>query len=277
VTNRSISIDGVNIAYDDVGEGRPVVVLHGFTGDTTTVVDLADRLAEASGPGRNRRMTIDFVGHGNSDSPADGDAYTMSAHVEQVRRVIETHGKGPVDLVGYSMGSRVALSLAIAHPELVRSMSLISPSPGLATESERRKRVVADMKLAHQLLVEGLEPFIDYWMGLPMWDSLKTALGPEGWDASRKQRLTGDASGLAASLIGCSTGAMPALHDHLAQLSMPVQLVVGEHDAKFRAIASEMASAIPNCRVAPAGGAGHAVHLERPDATAGAITKFMGR
>jgi len=192
----------------------------------------------------------------------------MSAHVEQVRRVIETHGKGPVDLVGYSMGGRVALALAVAHPELVRAMSLISASPGLASEAERRKRVIADMKLAHQLLVEGLEAFIDHWMGLPMWESLEAALGPAGWDASRAQRLTGDPSGLAASLIGCGTGAMASLHEQLPSLTVPVQLVVGEYDTKFRAIASEMASALPNC---------HAVHLERPEAAAGAIAKFLGR
>ena len=268
MTVRSVDVDGVLISYSDVGEGPVRVALHGFTGDRSTMEPLADAVG-------GRRLVIDLVGHGDSDSPEVGDAYTMEAMVRQVLAVVDTATNGPVDLIGYSMGGRTALSFTAAHPARVRAMSLIGATPGLAAEIDRKKRIIADTKLAHRLLTEGLETFVDHWMGLPMWDTLWAAVGEDGKAASREQRLRGSASGLAASLIGCGTGAMPALHDRLPTLNVRTQLVVGELDEKFRTIAAEMANALPNAKVAVAGNAGHAVHLERPDDAARAISRFL--
>lgn len=269
MTVRSITLDDVRISYSDVGEGPVRVVLHGFTGDRSTMEPLADAIG-------GRRLVIDLVGHGESDAPEVGESYTMPAMVRQVLAVADTATTGPFDLIGYSMGGRTALSLAAAHPARVRAMALIGATAGLADEVDRRKRVIADTKLAHRLLTEGLEPFVDHWMALPMWDSLWDAIGDEARVASKEQRMQSNPSGLAASLIGCGTGAMPPLHEQLARVTSPTQLVVGELDEKFRTIAGEMATAMPSAKVAVAGGAGHAVHLERPDAAATAISRFLG-
>jgi 2-succinyl-6-hydroxy-2,4-cyclohexadiene-1-carboxylate synthase len=270
MTDRSIDVDGVRIAFSDVGEGPITVYLHGFTGDRSTMEVLADAIG-------GRRIIIDLVGHGDSDTPNEAEAFTMAGMVNQVRRVIESQTQSPVDIVGYSMGGRTALSLAVAHPTMVRAMSLIGATPGLETTKERRLRIIADTKLAHLLLTEGLEVFIDHWMGLAMWESLRAAIGEDAWAESREQRLRNNPSGLAASLIGSGTGVMPPLHQQLKELTMPIQLVVGELDTKFRAIAAEMASALPNAKVAVASGAGHAMHLERPEACASVIARFLGR
>jgi pimeloyl-ACP methyl ester carboxylesterase len=90
-------------------------------------------------------------------------------------------------------------------------------------------------------------------------------------ELAREDRLRSTASGLAAALRGMGTGVMTPLWDRLGELAMPVTLIAGEHDEKFRAIAERMAEGIPDARVVVAGGAGHAVHLEAPDVIADAL------
>ena len=85
-------------------------------------------------------------------------------------------------------------------------------------------------------------------------------------DAVDADRRRNTASGLAAALRGLGTGVMPSLWDRLGELALPVDLVVGERDAKFRAVAERMAAALPDARLHVVAGAGHAVHLEAPDA-----------
>ena len=87
-------------------------------------------------------------------------------------------------------------------------------------------------------------------------------------DADRRRNT---AAGLAAALRGLGTGVMPSLWGRLTELTVPVTLVVGDRDAKFLAIAEQMASALPAARLVVAEGAGHAVPLEAPDVVAAAI------
>jgi pimeloyl-ACP methyl ester carboxylesterase len=89
--------------------------------------------------------------------------------------------------------------------------------------------------------------------------------------AAHADRLRNTAPGLAAALRGLGTGVMPPLWDRLGELAMPVTLVVGERDDRFRGIAERMAGAIRECRVEVIAGAGHAVQLERPEAVAALI------
>ena len=94
---------------------------------------------------------------------------------------------------------------------------------------------------------------------------------PQVRTAVREQRLRSTPAGLAAALRGLGTGALPSLWERLSEVTVPVHLVVGERDAKFRATAAEMAAALPRARVHVVGGAGHAVHLEAPAAVAEVI------
>ena len=81
-------------------------------------------------------------------------------------------------------------------------------------------------------------------------------------------RLRNTPAGLARALRGLGTGALPSLWDRLGELAMPVTLVVGERDVKFRSIAGQMASGIAGAEVVVVAGAGHAVHLEAPERVA---------
>lgn len=263
-----VEVEGVEIAYDVVGHGPAVLLIHGFTGDRSTMAELAHGLAVD-----HTVVSVDLIGHGDSDSPANPDAYSMTAAARQLAAVADQVG-GAVDVIGYSLGGRVALSFGVQRPELVRTLTLIGGSPGL-TGDARIERARADEALADDIEARGLEAFVDRWMALPMWRSLERRWGPDRWATSRRQRMSGSTVGFANSLRGMGTGVMTPLCDELPALERPVHLVVGQEDVKFVAIARDMASRLSDATVTTIAHAGHAAHLEQPTTTLAAVRAWL--
>ena len=160
------------------------------------------------------------------------------------------------------MGGRVALHAALSLGARVERLVLVGASPGLATAEERAARAAEDAALADRIEAIGLEAFVREWAAQPLFDGMPRGVA----ELARSDRLRNTASGLAAALRGLGTGVMPSLWERLGELAMPVELVVGERDEKFRAIAERMEGALPDARLHVVPGAGHAVHLEAPDA-----------
>ena len=140
----------------------------------------------------------------------------------------------------------------------------------------RAARRKADEELAERILRDGLEDFVDQWMANPLFAS-QARLGEAALARARAERLRGSPAGLAGSLRGMGTGTMPPLHDELARLRLPVLCVVGEEDAKFRAIAEGIVAALPLAELKMISGAGHAAHLEEPRAFARAFASFASQ
>ena len=166
--------------------------------------------------------------------------------------------------LGYSMGGRVALQYAVAQPARVAALVLESASPGIADPTERAARVRSDEALADFVEREGLAAFVDRWERLPLFATqarLPTATRdtPAAGSAWRTTR-----SAWPTHSAGIGQGAQEPLHDRLGDVEAPTLLVVGEEDAKFRYLATEMASAMPAARVEVVAGSGHAPHLEQP-------------
>lgn len=241
-----------------------VVVLHGFTGAAVTMRDLAARVDPAA-------IVPDLAGHGPGPHPDVPSRYTIDAMVDDVLAVAD----GPLDLVGYSMGGRVAFSAACRAPERVRTLSLIGASAGLHESAERAARAEADDALA-DLIERDLTAFVDRWMANPLF-ATQARLGDAFLAEARAQRLTNDPAALAMSLREASTGRMPSLIDQLDCCVMPVGLIVGADDAKFRTIAADLQSRLPNARTHVVADAGHAAHLEQPTAVAAAVHETIGR
>jgi 2-succinyl-6-hydroxy-2,4-cyclohexadiene-1-carboxylate synthase len=162
-------------------------------------------------------------------------------------------------LAGYSLGGRLALALALRIPDRVERLVLISASPGLANDGERAARRSADDALADRIEAIGVESFARAWAREPIF----AGQPPEVAAAAHADRLRRSAGSHADQLRGLGTGVMPPLWERLSELKMPVSVVVGERDTKFRAIAERMGFPMA---VIP--GAGHAVHLEAPAAVA---------
>ena len=179
-------------------------------------------------------------------------------------------------MLGYSMGGRLALYLALRYPGRFRRLMLESASPGIADDAARLERRRQDDALADAIEATGIAWFVDYWQGLPLWRTQAT-LELAVRQAQRRQRLGNDATGLANSLRGMGAGAQPSLWHELPGLRLPTLLLVGELDHKFRAINQAMARLIPDVRLERIPDAGHNTHLERPAEFARRLRSCLGR
>jgi 2-succinyl-6-hydroxy-2,4-cyclohexadiene-1-carboxylate synthase len=251
------------------GDGRAVVLLHGFTGSTATMAGLAEALRSRG----CRTVRVDLPGHGRSTGSAEPADYALDRVTDRLAATIAGLTR-PVDLLGYSMGGRVALAYALDRTSDLRTLVLIGASAGLADPAERSERRAADDALAQRILDEGLEAFVDRWMAQPLFAS-QERLGPQHRRAARAQRLDNDPAALAACLRGLGTGSQLALHERLPSLALPVAVVTGERDEKFSAVAEEMVTSLPDAVHIAVEGVGHAPHVEAPLATADALGAFF--
>jgi 2-succinyl-6-hydroxy-2,4-cyclohexadiene-1-carboxylate synthase len=227
-----------------------LILLHGFTQTGRSWETVVHALAA-----RYRALAPDLPGHG----AFAGRRPVSFAACDAYLRVL---AERPVTLVGYSMGGRVALHAALAAGAHVERLVLVGASPGIADPAERAQRARADAELADRIEAIGIEAFVREWAAQPLLASMPRGVaGAAGVD-----RLRNTAPGLAAALRGLGTGVMPSLWDRLGELAMPVDLVAGAGDAKFRALADRMAERIADARVHVVPGVGHAVHLEAPEA-----------
>jgi 2-succinyl-6-hydroxy-2,4-cyclohexadiene-1-carboxylate synthase len=269
VRTQMIDASGVRLHVRREGSGEPVVLLHGFTATGASMVPLGRRLG-------GETITVDLVGHGASDAPFDVAHYTMGAMVSQLRALFDIVDVAAAHLVGYSMGARTALSFAAAHPDAVRTLTLIGGTPGIADAEESRERVRADEALADRIVRDGVPAFVDHWESLPLFASQRR-LPEEERARIRAERLAQRAHGLANHLRGAGTGAMPSLWTRLGTVRAPTALLVGALDPKFGAIAAAMAARLPHAVVTVVDEAGHAVHLEDPSAVARAARALQAR
>ena len=233
-----------------------LLLLHGFTA-TGAGWDAVRRHVDAE---RYEPEAPDLRGHGgrSHDRPV-----TIEACVDDLRQ------SEPYALAGYSMGGRVALHLALAQPELVRRLFLVSTTAGLEDPAERDARRQADDDLADGIEGAGLEAFARSWAAQPLFADQPA----EAVAAAQRDRLRNTAEGLAASLRGMGTGAMTPVWNRLHELTMPATVVVGERDPKFRELGERLVAALPDAELVVIPGAGHAVHLEAPEALARTIER----
>ena len=205
-------------------------------------------------------------------APASPAQNSFEAEVDRLAAWLASRTNEPVALAGYSLGGRLALGLLARHPERFCGAVLVGCHAGLRDAAARAERRAADEALADSLEREGIEAFVDRWQELPLFASQKRL--PESLQAAqRARRLAHDPSGLAASLRRVGAGAMPNLWDRLASIEVPIALVVGELDTKFRALGETMAQSWPAASLEIVPGAGHNVVLEAPEH----VARVMGQ
>lgn len=267
-----IQVNGVDYFVSVAGEGEPLALLHGFTGSSANWEEVTAVLAP-----HFRVITIDLLGHGRTDSPTNPAHYQMEKVAADVTAVLQrliSPASLRFNLLGYSMGGRLALYIALHYPHLIQSLILESASPGLATDAERTERRRRDEALADKIEREGIRPFVDFWENLPLWDS-QQSLSDEVRQILRQQRLQNNPTGLANSLRGMGTGAQPSFWARLDALQMPVLLLAGELDRKFVGIGQQMAAKIPSGQFQIVPGAGHTVHLEETAVFSKSVLNFL--
>jgi 2-succinyl-6-hydroxy-2,4-cyclohexadiene-1-carboxylate synthase len=233
-----------------------LVLLHGFAGTRHTWDAVTERLS----PERYTALALDLPGHGVAV-----DAPRPIAFAGCVEHVL---AQSPSEFVlgGYSMGGRVALHVALAAPERVQGLVLVSCTAGIVDADARAARRQADGLLADALEREPFEQFMDDWAAQPVFAEDP----PEVHAAMRTEQLRNDPPALAAVLRGIGTGEMAPLWERLGELSMPVTVLVGERDTKFHAPGQRMVEQVPSGELLVIPG-GHRLPVEVPQAVARAL------
>lgn len=252
--------------YTLSGDGDPILLLHGFTGCGDNWQPITQKLSPDF-----QTITIDLPGHGKTDSPTDPARTQMEAVAADLHVFITHIIQAPVHLVGYSMGGRLALYLALHYPDSIRKVILESASPGLATEAERQARRASDENLAARILQNGIPAFVEEWDNLPLFANQSA----EVRQRLHIQRLQNNPLGLANSLRGMGTGVQPSLWDSLPDLKPSALIINGALDTKFVAIGEQMARLIPTAHQQIFPNVGHAVHLEASNDYTSALRDFM--
>ncbi len=230
-----------------------VVLLHGFSGTRRAW----DGVAGLLDPERYRPLALDLPGHGEA-----ADAPRPISFASCVEHVLANSPERFV-LCGYSMGGRIALHVALVAPERVRRLVLVGTNPGIQDGAERAARRRSDHALAEELERAPFEEFIERWRSQPLFADEPPEVGALAREDQRRNRP----DALAAVLRGVGAGEMEPLWDRLAELSMPVTVLVGERDAKFQALGQRTVERLVDGELVTASG-GHGLPLENPGAVA---------
>jgi 2-succinyl-6-hydroxy-2,4-cyclohexadiene-1-carboxylate synthase len=238
-----------------------VVLLHGFSGTRRPWDGVAARLH----PQRYLPRALDLPGHGDA-----ADAERPITFAGCVDHVLAGSPETFV-LCGYSLGGRVALHVALAAPERVTRLVLLSTTAGIEDAAARAERSASDHRLAGELEHggwAGFDSFIERWRTQPLFADEPPEVGALAREDQRRNRP----GALAAALRGIGTGEMRPLWSRLAELTMPVTVLVGNRDAKFLALGERMVKLLPAAELMIASG-GHGLPLENLDAVARAIDR----
>lgn len=264
-------MSGRPLHFERRGAGPALMLLHGYTGSSGSMREVSQALSAEF-----ETVVPDLPGHGQSIGRASHGRYDFWQCVDDLAATLQSAGHRRAHWLGYSMGARLALACAVRHPGSVASLVLVGGRAGIADDGAREARRREDEALARRIETDGVETFVDDWMAMPLFASQRR-LGAEFIEAQRRARLANDARELAASLRGLGPAAQPPLFAELARIEVPVLLVAGELDQAFVATGRELSRRMPAAETCEIADAGHAVHLERPDAFVRAVVEFLRR
>jgi len=241
----------VSLHVEQRGSGPPLVLLHGFTQTGRLWGPFGDMVARD-----HTLILIDLPGHAGSDE-ARADLATTADLVRDAVGV--SIGRERCDLLGYSLGARVALHVATGTDLDIARLVLIGATGGMEDPAARERRREADDATATALEASGdVDAFIAGWLSGPMFSRLADA-------AQTAERRRNSAAGLASSLRLAGTGTQEPLWDRIPELATPLLALAGTDDTRFAAHAFRLARAAPQGVASLIPGGGHAVHLAQPD------------
>lgn len=265
----NVNINGLRYNVEVCGEGFPLLLLHGFTGDSSTWTSFCPIWGDYS-----KLIIPDIIGHGKTESPEEIERYKIESAAADIITLIDQLGIDQIDLLGYSMGGRLALTISILYPQRVRKLILESASPGLESEVERTQRRMKDGKLANFIKEHGITSFVDYWEAIPLFSSMNSLPIPLK-KSIREQRLANTPNALVNSLVGMGTGSQPSWWGKLNRIPCEVLLITGEKDEKFCGIAKRMQAEMKNAHLIEINDCGHAIHVEQKEKFGTIVSDFL--
>ena len=250
-----------DLSIREYGSGPPIVALHGFTLTGAQFATLAEHMDR-------KILAPDLPGHGSTSIAPVDLPHTMDA------LALWLSGEDPpLPVLGYSMGGRIALALALDRPDVVERVVVVSAGPGIDDSYSRAMRIAEDSELAERIRRGGMQRFLDEWLSAPVTST--AAVDESTRRADRATREENSPAGLAAALSGLGQGAFPYLGDRINELTVPLLAVSGSRDERYSEQAAALADAAPSGQHVKIEGAGHNVVLEAPEELARAMEGFL--
>jgi 2-succinyl-6-hydroxy-2,4-cyclohexadiene-1-carboxylate synthase len=263
---RSFNNYQFNYSLSGNKNNQKILFLHGFLGDCQDFNSVISLLSK-----NYCCLAVDLPGHGKTQVTGDETCYNMSNTARGLIALLDELETDKCYLLGYSMGGRLALYMTLHFPERFEKVVLESASPGLQTEKDRSHRRQADFELSQKLENSKIEEFLLEWYDRPLFQSLKNS--PK-FDRLRESRLENNPIELAKSLRNMGTGNQPSLWEKIAENQIPILLLAGEYDDKFKTINTEMANLCVSASLRIVSNAGHNIHFENAEKFTAIVKEF---
>lgn len=263
-----------SLAFEETGPpaAPAVLLLHGFMGSRRDWAAVTAPLA------RTRRcIAVDLPGHGETGDPENDALWTPAGCAAALAGILAAAGRGSggaagYSVVGYSLGGRLALQLAVEFPGLIARAAIVAATPGIADEPARQARRAEDERRARRLETQGLEPFLEDWYRQPLFAALREhSRFPEVLARRRRN----DPRLLARSLRSMGAGSQRSLWGELPGIRAPLLFLAGERDPKFTTLALDAVAICPRAEAAVLRGRGHALVEEDPEAVTRELAGFL--
>jgi len=249
-----MNVQQIELNYDFLrGQNRQtLLLLHGFMGSAADWLPVIEHC-----PAAFNYLTVDLPGHGNSPLPP---ALSVQSTAEALVALVNELDLNQVHVLGYSLGGRLALYLAVHYPQRFSSFIIESASPGISAAQERAARRQTDEQRAEQLEQQNFKDFLQEWYRQPLFADLNRH---PAFKQLLKRRLKNDPHQLAQVLRGLSVGRQKPLWRQLASIRKPVLLISGEQDEKYKKICADMKQQNPAFRWEQIKQCGHNVHAQQ--------------
>ncbi len=252
-----------------------IIFLHGFMGNTHEFDEVISILADEF-----YCLKVDLPGHGKTQVFGNDQCYQMSntanAVIQLLDKLLNQLNISQCFLIGYSMGGRLALYLALHFPQYFAKVILESASPGLTTETEQFARIKGDTQIARKLsrsiTREDFILFLDNWYRQPIFGDIKNHTQ---FAKMIEQRLQNDPKLLIKSLKMMGTGVQPSLWSKLGKNKIPLLLLVGELDPKFMEINTKIQQKAKYSQLKIVRNTAHNIHFAKPLEFVSEVKNFL--
>ncbi len=258
-------VNGIEVHYREAGQGFPIVLIHGFTGNLRNWALQIPVLTREF-----RTVSLDLRGHGHSQKPTRPEEYTLELMAEDVYGLLQHLGINECYLAGHSMGGMVAQRLLLAQPQPFRALVLVDTAAevpdGLRTQERARLVEIAREQGMEAVFEEQLKTS-------PMADQLRAQ--PELLEMWRRQFLL--TSREAYLYCARAMAERKPLLDELRAVEVPTLIICGENDEPFVEPSRRMHERIPHSELVMITGAGHTPQMERTEEFNQALAGFLSR
>ncbi len=253
--------DGCSLHYEEYGQGSPVLLVHGLG---SSCQDWEYQIPALTA--HHRVIVVDIRGHGRSDKPHE--RYSIPGFSADIEALLDHLQPGPVHLVGLSMGGMIGFQLAVDHPRLLKSLTIVNSAPEVKIKSFEDFRQLSKRWVLTRLF---------------SMEAIGKALGqnlfPKAEQADLRNKIARRWAQNDKRAYIASFGAIVGwgVTEKLSRISCPTLIITADHDYTPVELKRRYAALIPDARIEVIEDSRHATPLDRPQAFNDVLLNFLSR